>query len=194
MITKIHVQNRFNMDLIAQFGIDSGFPFHKRTWHLISIYTGESAKCSPLYLTEKTIQTLKTIGMKECLSLRFGDITEEMVDVIKAYPNIPLFKKEQAEDVVKFLNDRKAEQTDDILMVHCDAGISRSGAVAIFSCEFFDLDYREFQKDNPYLCPNSTVMRLLRKAAGIEVGSAFQTMLDEDKENRKDLSGKIRFA
>jgi intein/homing endonuclease/predicted protein tyrosine phosphatase len=59
------------------------------------------------------------IGMKKSLSLRFGDITDKMTDVIKMYPNITLFTKEQADAVVKFCNDRKAEPTDDVLVVHC---------------------------------------------------------------------------
>jgi hypothetical protein len=97
-----------------------------------------------------------------------------MTDVIKMYPNIPLFTKQQADTVVKFCNDRKAEPTDDVLVAQCDAGISRSGAVAEFAAEFFGIPFDVFFRQNPQIIPNSFVRRLLRESAGLTGESAFQ--------------------
>jgi len=38
------------------------------------------------------------------------------------------------------------------LLVHCDAGISRSGAVATFASNYLNIDFQdEYIKPNPYV-------------------------------------------
>jgi predicted protein tyrosine phosphatase len=175
MISQIYVYNRDYMDRFLREAMNRVIAkVQPTTWHLISIYTGESEHSSPEYLTEGAIKTLNMIGMKKSLSLRFGDITDKMTDVIKMYPNIPLFTKQQADAVVKFCNDRKAETTDDVLLLHCDAGISRSGAVAEFAAEVFGIPFDVFFRQNPQIMPNPFVRRLLRESAGLTGESAFQ--------------------
>jgi predicted protein tyrosine phosphatase len=99
--------------------------------------------------------------------------------------NYLLFNKGQGREVIQFLNDRKKEPGKDILVTHCDAGVSRSGAVSEFACEFYGLDRTEFVKDNPYLMPNPMVLRILRETAGMDRKTAFTEALAKDKEDRK---------
>jgi len=182
MISQIYVYNRDHMDRFLRQAMNRVIAtVQPSTWHLISIYTGESEHSSPEYLTEGAIKTLKMTGMKESLSLRFGDITDKMTDVIKMYPNIALFTKQQADAVVKFCNDRKAEPTDDVLVTQCDAGISRSGAVAEFAAEFFGIPFDVFFRQNPQIMPNSFVRRLLRESAGLTGEPAFQIRKWDDE-------------
>ena len=180
------------MNIIADFGGSSGFPFCNRTWHLISIYTGDSK--SDMYLTKKRITFLKEIGMGDHLSLKFWDITDDpkyLGEIKKRYPDYLLFNKEQAKQVVKFLEDRKKERGGDVLCLHCDAGVSRSGAVAEFACEFYGLDRGEFLNENPYLVPNPTVLRLLRETAGMDIKSAFMEGMRKDEVKRKKAFDKL---
>lgn len=47
-------------------------------------------------------------------------------------------------------------------IVHCSAGISRSGAVGTFINDYFGLDYSTFRKTNPQVQPNPFVLRTLK--------------------------------
>lgn len=165
MITSITVQNRFNMNFYAQMDIDSGMPFIDKPWHLISIH-GDS----PKYLTDKNISTLKKLGMLDYLSLEFWDITDDKGILeqltLHNYDYI-LFSKEHATNIIGFLDKRRFEIGEHILVVHCDAGISRSGAVASVAAEMYNIPQQEFLKQNPYLRPNWYIRRVLRETAGL---------------------------
>jgi len=188
MIGRIQVYNRWSMETLAKEGRESGFPFLGRTWHLVSIH-GDSKR----FLTPDVVDVLKGLGMGECLSLDFWDITDDpkLIAALKqSHPQYRLFRKRQAMEVVAFLAARKAEAGDDVLVCHCDAGISRSGAVATFACETFGLDYGKFLKDNPYLRPNPTVLRMLRAAAGLGGKTAFMDHYEAEKEKRRKAADK----
>ena len=183
MITKVKVFNRFAMDFAAQMGKDSTFPFIGKPWHLVSIH-GDSEK----FLTEKNVESLKKIGMLGCLSLEFWDVTDDQDNLDSmshgGYKYI-LFDEHMARQVVEFLERRKMEQGDHTLVLHCDAGISRSGAVAEFSAEFFGIPSEDFQKANPHLRPNSFVRRLLRESAGLAGKSAFLTGIEAKRQEEE---------
>ena len=182
MIGKIQVYNRWSVETLAKEGRQSGFPFFGRTWHLVSIH-GDSKQ----FLTPEVIEVMKGYGMGKCLSLDFWDITDEprLIEALKqSHPQYVLFRKRQAMEIVAFMAERKVESGDDVLVCHCDAGISRSGATATFACEFFGLDYGEFLQDNPYLKPNPMVLRMLREAAGLGGKTAFMSFVEAEKERR----------
>ena len=48
-----------------------------------------------------------------------------------------------------------------VLLVNCQAGISRSGAVVSFVRDVIELDSLRFQLDNGHIAPNFHVRRLL---------------------------------
>jgi len=91
--------------------------------------------------------------------LFFDDVTE---DTKLNWGTAKAFNKEQGKIVLEFLNKIKDRDT---LIVHCHAGISRSGAVGQFAADYFGLDYKEFRNLNPHIHPNSTVTRILRELA-----------------------------
>jgi predicted protein tyrosine phosphatase len=47
-------------------------------------------------------------------------------------------------------------------IIHCSAGISRSGAVAQFINDYFDFDEEKFKLNNPFIHPNPHVFSLLK--------------------------------
>lgn len=69
------------------------------------------------------------------------------------------FTIEQAEELYSFIKKQKGKLLG---VVHCSAGISRSGAIGTFLCDYFNVDWFEFKKDNPHIHPNNHVLKLLK--------------------------------
>ena len=82
-------------------------------------------------------------------------------DVEEGFPNA--MTPEQAKQIVDFIRI----EDDRPIIVHCTAGISRSGAVGEVLNWYFnrfeadDSDYRKFEIMHPDIVPNSHVRRLL---------------------------------
>lgn len=165
MITEIRILNRFAVQNILLTG-GSHFPYENRRWNIISINDDPNDEL----ITSENFPILKDIGCDSYCSLCFADITD--VDYIqikneylknnKSMRDIILFNDHMAEDIVDFIKRIHAEEEDSVLIVHCHAGISRSGAVGTFACDFCRLDYQKFCRLNPYIMPNSYVLRLLK--------------------------------
>lgn len=64
--------------------------------------------------------------------------------------------------VINFINKLKNKDFFN-LVIHCSAGISRSGAIGAFATEYLNLDYNEFIFYNPQIIPNNDVLSILRK-------------------------------
>ena len=164
MIKEIKMYPRVAMEAFARTGGyfartgGTNFPYLDRLWHLISIYgDGEGD-----LLTEENRSVFQEMGCRRFLSLNFWDITERA-----KYPNGILFRKSQAKEIVEMVKEIQKEEEDSVLVAHCSAGVSRSGAVGTFACDYCRLDYNEFMKQNPYLMANPHVLSLLRKEAGM---------------------------
>ena len=67
------------------------------------------------------------------------------------------FTKEQAQQIIDFALDNK----DKDFIVHCSAGISRSGAVGRFLLDFLEGDKDHFEKTNRFIHPNGHISRVL---------------------------------
>jgi len=157
MIKEIKIYSRFVMDNFAQTG-GMDFPYHDRLWHLISIYgDGEGD-----LLTNDNVVVFQEMGCGHFLSLNFWDITSR-----ENCPQGILFRKGQAKQIVEMIKHIQEEKEDSVLVAHCSAGISRSGAVGTFACDYCRLDYNGFMKQNPSLMANPHVLSLLRKEAGM---------------------------
>jgi predicted protein tyrosine phosphatase len=93
------------------------------------------------------------------LRLWFDDVE---MDTDKFSPTnqekIKAFDNEDARKVRDFIKLNKDKNT---FIVHCSAGISRSGAVAQYICDYFQCDREQFLRDNPYIHPNGRVTRML---------------------------------
>lgn len=68
----------------------------------------------------------------------------------------------QAERIVVFVSKNKHVES---FLVHCHAGISRSGGVAEWIAEFLGIPWTEFRRRNPHTSSNKRIVKLLREAA-----------------------------
>ena len=71
------------------------------------------------------------------------------------------FSADQAKAVFEFVNANK----DKNFIVHCAAGISRSGAVGSFILDYLEGDREYFEKYNKHILPNPRVRRMLNRRA-----------------------------
>jgi predicted protein tyrosine phosphatase len=131
-------------------------------WALISIYNDK------LLIDIKEMEILKVLGCDNHISLRFDDITKDRYDIeIKNNRKLNLFTKDQAEIIVNFINSIIKKPEIKTLVIHCAAGISRSGAVGLFACRYLHLSEYEFRSYNQQICPNEYVYDLLSDVSGL---------------------------
>ena len=95
------------------------------------------------------------------LNLRFDDVEHDlMASSTQAY-DARAFTEEQAKILYSFI---KAHREKETCIVHCMAGISRSGAVGTFVNGYCGGDWELFKRDNPMILPNARVHRMLNAA------------------------------
>lgn len=119
-------------------------------YSVISIYS--SGDCSPI------LSNLQTV-----LKLQFDDIT-------KPEPGLILFADEMAEQIIDFADYLIENFPEKPLIVHCDAGVSRSGAVGSVLNDYINMklgmeeDKKRFWKEHRNLIlPNEWVKARLMK-------------------------------
>jgi predicted protein tyrosine phosphatase len=54
-----------------------------------------------------------------------------------------------------------------MFVLHCDAGVSRSGAVGTFIQRYLEIEEEGFKKLNPYIHPNHFVLNILMEVSGM---------------------------
>jgi len=89
------------------------------------------------------------------INLTFDDVEE---DIIKK--SAFAMTENQAKILYEFMIKHSDKNT---FLIHCTAGISRSGAVGTFIANYFNVDMNTFKLDNPYILPNSHVSKLLNR-------------------------------
>ncbi len=101
------------------------------------------------------------------ITLVFADLNE---NDFKIAPELrkkqPTFNIKMAHKIVAFI-DSLREKDIKLLLIHCDAGVSRSGAVGIFACRYLDMDENEFRKEHRNIGPNTLVYDLLIRESGM---------------------------
>ena len=87
------------------------------------------------------------------LNLTFDDVEEDISEKF-----VFAMTSEQARKLFDFIveNSHKSK-----FVIHCTAGISRSGAVGTFIAHCFALDMKAFNLANPHILPNSHVLKML---------------------------------
>jgi len=99
------------------------------------------------------------------LRLEFDDVEEPLQvhrlgeDGREYIPVVPITEA-QGKAVLAFV-ERNREA--DICIVHCAAGVSRSGAIAQWISEYNGISYETFKMLNRHTIPNEEVLRVLRK-------------------------------
>jgi predicted protein tyrosine phosphatase len=112
-----------------------------------------------------------------------------------ARPNLLLLRFDDVEDPAfapsgsRYMDEADAEAVarfvaaDDLrpIIVHCTAGISRSGAIGTALNEYYnrkiannEAEYAAFVRKHPHLNPNLLVMKLLWKHLGLEAPSSCE--------------------
>jgi len=159
----IHILSRKSVDRIVKTRY-----CRLNNWALISIYNSSG----PL----DADQVLESLGCHEILSLRFSDISSTQYHSMSKYKNhkkhLVLFSDNHAKQIIDFIDRQKDKIID--LVVHCEAGISRSGAVGLFVCRYLGLDERKYRDDNPEIEPNHYIFNVLYKVSGMK--SNYETL------------------
>lgn len=84
---------------------------------------------------------------------------------------VKAFTMEQARELYGFIKVNMKRQG---FLVHCTAGVARSGAVATFINDFAKGSYSDFIRKNPSIQPNTHVLQLLRKAHEEDLLAEFE--------------------
>lgn len=102
---------------------------------------------------------------KENVMVLFFDDVEQDVETHEG--TAKAFTESQALELFSFIKKHKNKES---CIVHCAAGISRSGAVGTFINDYFGEDWIEFKKQNPFICPNGLVLRMLKTLSQQQYG------------------------
>lgn len=157
MIKEIKIFNRFT---IEKFARTNGLNFPYNCWYLISIHSGD-------HLINPNIKRIfEKVGCKGLMSIEFWDVTlDAKGPTLAEHPHAVVFDVEHAKKIIGFIDKIQKDNRDVTLVIHCHAGISRSGAVGTFACDYCGLDYNKFLKNNPGILPNHHILGLLRRTA-----------------------------
>ena len=114
---------------------------------------------------------------KNILEVRFDDITEEIED--ERYKDMfKLFNEDNFKDILEFIKNNEFEE----LIVHCNAGVSRSAAIMISLMKLINREdvVEEIIKSGRYV-PNKLVLeRFNEYAKGIKLSGYEDFMFTSD--------------
>ena len=101
------------------------------------------------------------------LKLNFDDIAER--DLGSTKNSEIFFNENHAKKIHEFIKNINIDNVQPIY-IHCDAGVSRSGAVGYILNEYFNKFLRDnnednefFKRKNSHILPNPLVVRILKK-------------------------------
>lgn len=92
------------------------------------------------------------------INLRFDDVENDGESSPTQEAQTKAFSEKQAKELYNFIKKNKDKEQ---CIVHCMAGISRSGAVGTFVNGYCQGDWERFKRDNPHIVPNPRVHRML---------------------------------
>lgn len=90
-------------------------------------------------------------------------VFEDMTPAEEGSENHDLFDVEKSRAIVEFLYPFATSEHEYTLIAQCNAGISRSGAVAVFAQRLCRIPWEDFVKANPMISPNPYVLQLLMR-------------------------------
>jgi predicted protein tyrosine phosphatase len=176
MIKRITVLSRKQTEQI----IISACAPTQNLWALISIWNTKEL------LDPFSREILSKINCKETLSIRFADLTPNELQRINDKENYLLFNEKHAETIIDFLEKINLLDIDE-LIIHCAAGISRSGAVGLFTCRYFKLDENKFREENKQILPNFHILEVLNSVSDIDKDYIKFWETKENQEKREKL-------
>ena len=173
MIQNILIQPRMNIFSLANddfygHGVFKQFPAHDNI-RLISI-NGSTEN----FLTDAQMEHLREkYGFTTINAYRFDDIGGDIWESIVNRENIDRstfieFSDELAQ-LIKSNIDGISDPSNELLVVHCHAGISRSGAIGSAIAYYLGLDSIAFKDLNPNIDPNKFILEKMLKALGLNL-------------------------
>lgn len=91
------------------------------------------------------------------LQVKMWDIEQDEESKGRFFPKPP---DSELKKIVEFVEKHKDKIC---FIVHCSAGVSRSGAVVTYIREKYNVDYEEFRKENKSINPNRYILNQLWK-------------------------------
>lgn len=123
-----------------------------------------------LLKNEQYINSIKKFGMVDHVNVFCDDTTPDRMNMYNDWDGdwkskyiVKFFDEENAKDILEFMNKYVNEDVD--LVVHCDAGISRSSAVALSCCNKFNLTKEYIHKS---IDPNPLILDVCKKVFDYE--------------------------
>jgi len=92
------------------------------------------------------------------LNLSFDDCEHDLEPTPTQQTGTKAFTEVQAQKLYEFIKQNRNRKS---CVIHCMAGISRSGAVGTFVNGYGQGDWEEFKRTNPFISPNARVSRML---------------------------------
>ena len=89
-------------------------------------------------------------------------IDETEAERLRKEREVFLFDSGHATRIIDFAQ-AMADKAE-LMIIHCGAGISRSGAVGTWLNEFYGNDYLTFRRKHSFIMPNYHVLEVLRDA------------------------------
>ena len=83
-------------------------------------------------------------------------------DLLNIYDKLILFNRDHAKKIIEF--QKSLSDKIEYIIIHCTAGVSRSGAIATFLQDIYhenDEDNEWFSKNNRHIIPNKHVLKVL---------------------------------
>lgn len=159
MAINVFVTNKQSFDeLMRNKGITNDNVESKTKTFFISINDTEGTDEVPYFNDKSNVKVLFFDDVETDLTIPI--IGTKEVKTAKA------FTPTQARELIDFIDKNKDKES---CIVHCAAGISRSGAVGTFVNDYLGGDYNSFKKQNPYILPNGLVLQLLNRALAEKV-------------------------
>ena len=123
---------------------------------------------------------------KAVLRLMFSDVSSDFPALRGPTVHIAAFTPETAREIVNFVQEQMKNDVR-LLVVHCEAGMSRSARVATAISQFYNHDETHFLVHHR---PNSNVRRLVLEALESEqgrvAGTKTQRQINEGEANRNE--------
>jgi len=149
----IQVWSRAKMNFLIDRKI--ALPFHKNEPYVIVSICG-------VYDAVYGLDSLSATGI---LELKFADMTREYWEKHQStlHPD-SMFNETHAIKLLDFIYKNKDVEN---WIIHCDAGLSRSGAVASWIANHFGISFQELQDQQDHkIYPNSIVLDVMNEVSG----------------------------
>jgi protein-tyrosine phosphatase len=143
-------------------------------WALISVFglkevmNDKGGRDKNPLISKENFPILKDMGCVDYANSCFMDITKEQYEKHNRtiYMENMLFDTNRAERIVHFVD--KIKDSCVRLIVHCDAGVSRSGAIGLWVTRYLGLDEKKYCDSNLGIKPNLHVVDVLSDVSGIK--------------------------